>query len=442
MEQMNSRGFGPVLANRHFRVLWMAQLLALVAQHAITFVQLVLVEKLTGSAMHLGLTILAFSLPGVIFSPIAGVLVDRLPRKWILVGSNALRVFFALSYIAILGMPAGPLQLVAIYVITFVTSTVAQFFSPAEGATIPTLVGNDHLLAANSLFTLTLVLAQVLGLVVLGPLAISLLRIEGGFILIAVMYLAAALLLTRLPRDSAHTASTVSATAVWRSLWIDMREGLQFVSGQRRLQAGMVQLVTISTLILLLAMLAPGYAARVLGMAPENAMIVFAPAGLGMLLATAATGRWGHILRRIGIQHLGLVLGGLGFAGLGWTSLGAYERFMQPILRVYPHFAFSLTSATMILGLVIGVSLAVVNILAQTTLQHESPSVIRGRVLSLQFMLNNLIGIPPMLGFGKLADSVGIPRVMVWIGLSTVVMAGLSLLVSRLPESRRSSGGI
>jgi MFS family permease len=435
MAQITGRGFRPVLANRPFRLLWVAQLLALVAQHAITFVQLVLVEKLTGSTVHLGLVILAFSLPGVLLSPIAGVVVDRLPRKWIMVGSNLVRVFFALGYILILQMPAGAWQLLAIYFITLLTSTVAQFFAPAQGATIPTLVGEQHLLAANSLFTLTLIMSQVLGLVVLGPLAISLLQIEGGFALIAAMYLGATLLLTRLPRDIPLGHGDTSAASIWQALWTDLREALRFLSGHRRLQANLVQLLTISTIIILLAMLAPGYAARVLGMEPENAIIVFAPAGLGMLLATAATGRWGHVLRRIGFHHLGLALGGLAFAGLGWVSLD-YHHLMQPLLAVYPSAAFSLTTVTMILGLIIGVSLAIVNILAQTSVQQETPSEMRGRVLSLQFMTINLLGIPPLLGFGGLADAIGIPRVMVIIGLVTVAMGGVSLLVIRLPVSR------
>ena len=92
MQETTDRGFRPVLANRNFRALWLAQLLAQTSQHAIHFIQMVLIEKLTGSTMHLGLTILAFSLPGVLFSPIAGVVVDRWPKKWILVGSNLIRV--------------------------------------------------------------------------------------------------------------------------------------------------------------------------------------------------------------------------------------------------------------------------------------------------------------------------------------------------------------
>jgi hypothetical protein len=195
----------------------------------------------------------------------------------------------------------------------------------------------------------------------------------------------------------------------------------------------MVQLVTIATLVMVMAMLAPGYAARVLGIKAENAVIVFAPAGLGMLLATAIVGRWGYRLRRIGFGPIGLVLTGLTFAAMGWVSLD-YQRLLQPILHVYPGATLSLTSATMGLCLVLGMSLASVNILGQTTLQQESPSNIRGRVFSVQFMLNNLVGIPPMLALGGMADAIGIPRVMEIAGLSAIVMAAVSVGLSRAPE--------
>lgn len=427
----SGEGFRAVLSNRHFRSLWFAQLLAQIGQHAISFVQLVLVEQLTGSAMQLGITILAFTIPGIIFSPIAGVVVDRIPKKWVLVGSNAVRVLFALSYIFILGQLEGTARLLAIYVITFLTSTLAQFFAPAEGASIPLLVGEKHLLAANSLFTLTMAVAQILGLMVLGPISISLLRVEGGFIVVAVLYLLAALSVARLPKDTPvqHPQSELSA---WRRFWGDIHESLQFIGGQRPIQSAIIQLVTIATLILILAQLAPGYAARVLGLSAENAVIVFAPAGVGIVIALWLTGRWGHVLRRVGFTYIGLVMAGLAFAGMGWTALG-YNTLMRPILRLYPNAAFSLTSATMALGFVLGLFLAGVNILAQTLVQQESPAYIRGRVLAMQFTVSSLVSIPPMLALGGLADTIGIPRAMEIVGLSAVGLALLSLIVARLP---------
>jgi MFS family permease len=429
MSQQPSRGFGPVLANPHFRSLWMAQLLCQTSQHAIHFVQLVLIEQLTGSAMHIGLTILAFSLPGVIFSPVAGVLVDRFPKKYVLVASNLARVVLAASYVVVLATLHGTWELLAIYTLTFLTATLAQFFSPAEAATIPLLVGEERLYAANSLFSLTMVVSQAVGLLILGPLVVSLVRVQGGFLIISAMYLAAAILVSTLPRDKPQPRAAAAITG-WRMVWIEFKEGLQFVSGQPQLQSAMTHLVTITTLVMVMAMLAPGYSARVLGMAPQNAVIVFAPAGVGMLAATLLAGRWGHLLRRFRFGYVGLILVGLLFAALGLLSMD-YQRLLQPILDVYPSAAFSLTTGTMVIGLLLGLCMSTVNILAQTVLQRESPAHLRGRVFSVQFMLNNLVGIPPMLVLGGIADAVGIPPVLIIAGLITIGMAVISLLLRR-----------
>jgi hypothetical protein len=313
-------------------------------------------------------------------------------------------------------------------------ATLAQFFAPAEAATIPLLVGEKLLLPANSLFTLTMAISQVIGLLILGPLATSLLQVQGGFILIAMMYLGATLSVSTLPMDRRPEGHHPSAAFGWQQVWSDFREGWRFVTRHRKIQAAMAQLVTVATLVMVMAMIAPGYAARVLGINAENAVIVFAPAGIGMLLATGIVGRWGYRLRRFGFGPIGLVLAGLTFAAMGWVALD-YQRLLQPILHVYPRATFSLTSATMALGLVLGMSLASVNILGQTTLQQESPADIRGRVFSVQFMLNNLIGIPPMLVLGRMADTIGIPRVMEIVGLSALAMAAVSVGIQRTPRS-------
>jgi MFS family permease len=407
----------------------MAQLLCQTSQHAIHFVQLVLIEQLTGSAMHIGLTILAFSLPGVIFSPVAGVVVDRFPKKFVLVASNLARVVLAASYVLVLATLHGTWELLAIYTLTFLTATLAQFFGPAEAATIPLLVGEERLYAANSLFSLTMVVSQAVGLLILGPLVVSLSSVQGGFLVISAMYLAAAILVSTLPRDKPQVKAMATAPG-WHEVRIEFREGLQFVSGQPRLQSAMVHLVTITTLVMVMAMLAPGYAARVLGMAPQNAVIVFAPAGVGMLAAILLAGRWGHLLRRLHLGYVGLILVGLLFAALGLLSI-EYQRLLQPILRVYPNAAFSLTTGTMVIGLLLGLCMSTVNILAQTVLQRESPAHLRGRVFSVQFMLNNLVGIPPMLALGGIADAVGIPPVLIIAGLITIGMAVISLLIRR-----------
>lgn len=421
------RGFWPVLANRHFRALWVAQWLAQIGQNAINFIQLILIEQLTGSTVQIGITILAFTLPGVLFSPLAGVVADRVPKKWVLVTSNLSRTLVALSYLLPLAWLQGGWRLMAIYALTFLMSTLSQFFAPAEAAMLPLLVGEARLLTANSLFSLTMVLSQMAGLVILGPIFVRILGTVGGLVAIGAIYLGATLLVALLPADRAAARPPTTRGAPWRRLWEDIREGVGFIATQPAIEAAMVQLIIINTLVMIMAMLAPGYAARVLGMGAENAVLVFAPAGVGMLVATAVVGRWGYLLRHVSYGNLGLIAAGLAFFQMGGLSLD-YHRFMRPILEVVPEAFISLTSATMGLAGLLGFCLSAANILAQTRVQQDSPAHIRGRVLSVQFMLANLVGILPMLAFGGLADAIGIPRVLQVVGLGTILVGLLGFI--------------
>ncbi|MCI0477782.1 MAG: MFS transporter, partial [Anaerolineales bacterium] len=136
METLTTSGYTAVLQNRHFRSLWLAQVVSNTALNASFFVQLILIEEVTGSSAHLGAVILAFSLPAVLLSAIAGMIVDRVSKKTILIWSNALRVVTgaALAILAAL-LPGNKwieaLFLTAIYVLVFVTSAIGQFFAPA-----------------------------------------------------------------------------------------------------------------------------------------------------------------------------------------------------------------------------------------------------------------------------------------------------------------------
>lgn len=445
MTQTLDRGFRPVLSNSNFRSLWGAQWLALIAQNAINFIQLVLIEQLTGSTIHIGLTIVAFTLPGVIFSPLAGVVADRFPKKWVMVASNISRVVVALGYVVVLTAAKGPWQLLLIYGLTFLMSTLSQFFAPAETAMIPLLVGENRLIAANALFSLTIVLSQMLGLVFLGPLIVKVVRPTGGFIAISAMYLAAALLVASLPSDRHQLRPRSATPSPWQQMWSEFREGLSFIGAQPAIKAAITQLVLIMTLVMIMAMLMPGYAARVLGMAPEDVVVVFAPVGVGMLVATGLVGRWGHGLRRIGFDYIGLFFAGSAFIVMGVLSLG-YPKLPHPLLAAFPQIGISLITATILLVTVIGVCVAAANILAQTTVQQDSPAFIRGRVLSVQFMLTNLVGIVPMLILGGLADLIGIPRVLEIVGLGIILVMALSFALAGPAGrpawlSRRVAGG-
>jgi MFS family permease len=417
-------GFGAVLRKRHFLLLWTAQAFSQTAQNGIHFVQMVLIEKLTHSTSHMAVIILAFTLPGVLFSSLAGVAVDRLSHKVVLVGSNALRVLTVSGYIFFLYTLKGGYLLLALYLLTFISSAIGQFFSPAEAATIPLLVGEKGLLSANALFNLTLISSQVVGLIILAPLAVKLLGIDHSFVLIAVMYLAATVLVSLLPRDAPKLKRNYRLSPLVEA-WEEIQEGWRFVVSRRPIFLAISQLALVATLLLTLAMLAPGFAARVLHLTPEDAIYVFAPAGLGLFLATILVGRYGHHFRRESLSNTGLLTLGLTLMGLTFVAgrMGSFS-LISPLTVIS------------ILAFLMGAEIAMITVPAQTVMQERSPAEIRGRVIAFYFMTSNLVAIPPMLFIGVVADQIGrllgdpskgILSVMVFLALMVIFVAGASV---------------
>ena len=429
---MNTSGYTAVLKNLNFLALWLAQVISNTALNGSFFVQLILIEDVTGSSAHLGAVILSFSLPAVLLSALAGMVADRVSKKTILVWSNALRVLTgaALAILAAL-LPESKwieaLFLAAIYILVFVTSAIGQFFAPAEGAKIPLLVRSENLLSANSLFTLTFIASQILGMIILAPLGVKMLGIVGSLWEAVAMYVAATVCVALIPRDQPKRGAVLNGVSAARRAWDEIREGWRFAITHRAIFVALLQLALTSTLTMVMAELVPGFARRVLGLQPEDAMYVFWPAGVGMLLASLLIGRFGHRVPRELLAVLGMVGVAIGLLGLAWAGSGSMI-FGQPVFVRFPELFLTTSAFVMFFALIIGMTMAAINIPAQTIVQERSNDAVRGRVLAVQFTLSNLIGIPPMLFIGNLADIFGIPRVTIFVAAFVALLALLNLV--------------
>ena len=411
---VQDRTFTAVVKNRNFFILWMAQIFSQTAQNGILFVQIVLIETLTRSTAHMAVMILSFSLPAVILSSVAGIVVDRLSNKLVMLASNGIRVLTVATYIVVLDRLGGWSLLLVIYTVTFISSAVGQFFAPAEATTIPLLVGEERLLTANALFNLTLIGTQVVGLVILAPLTVKVLGIKGSFAIVAFMYLVASLLVSRIPRDKPRLVVQAGASML-KTAWEELREGWRYVAGKRSIIIALSQLAMTTTLLMMMAMVAPGYSTRVLGMLPEDAFFVFAPAGIGMLVNTFLVGRFGYRFRRE-------VMSSVGFSAMAVTMLGfGVAGFDLPLWAAIPKMP-----VIMALAVTLGAEISLVVIPAETLLQEKSPPELRGRVIAVYFLLANVVAIPIMLLVGTAADRLGIPQVILGVVFFLAIVAAVT----------------
>src|SRR5277367_6240635 len=110
-------GFGTLLRKSNFLLLWLAQLISMTVLNASNYTLIILIQEITGSTTLIGLAIICFSLPAVIFGAPAGVFVDHRNKKRVLFYSNWLRAVASLGFV--LSLLLNRTQLLPIYLLTF-----------------------------------------------------------------------------------------------------------------------------------------------------------------------------------------------------------------------------------------------------------------------------------------------------------------------------------
>ena len=141
-----------MLRNRHFLFLWFVNIATTLAIELFTVTILVTIYEQTASTLLAAGTMVARTLPAFLLGPVAGVLVDRFPRKNMLISMDLVRL--VLVVIAILFLTGDEKVPVAgIYLILAGLSAADVFHRPARLSLIPSLVAHEQLVKANSFIT-------------------------------------------------------------------------------------------------------------------------------------------------------------------------------------------------------------------------------------------------------------------------------------------------
>ncbi len=419
-----------VLRNGPFLRLWVAQAISQTANNMVNFALLLRVRgvvddnDLTQANTAISLVILAFSLPAVLFGPLAGVVADRWNRRTIMSIVNVIR---AITVIGILFIPtSGVAQtiLIAHYIGTFFFGMAGQFFAPAQGATIPALVTRPQLISANALFNLTATGAQVLGFAALGPVLVQVFGVDEVILFTVPLFLICAGLVLTLPKNA--TASRALAVPDERihfmtRLWAEMREGLVYIARDRMLIRAITYLTLAATTFLMVAALGPDFISSVVGLRPEDIGYVVAPAGIGVVVGVLTVSRISGHLERDRLIDWALL-------GAGVTILLAAlsEEIMSGLFGDYP-VAFEVIFAGALL-FVAGVCNAWVIVPAQTLLQERSDDQMRARVYATFFTISNTVAFIPIFFAAAFADLFGVVKVLSFVATGLMAISGASVL--------------
>jgi MFS family permease len=207
--------------NSDFWKYWTGQTISNLGSSITLFALPLLVYKLTGSALNLGITTAAEFLPYLLFGLILGAWADRVNRKRMMIGTDIGRALIVASIPLLFAF--GLLTIWWIYIVAFIHATLTICFQAGEFAAIPSLVNQDDLVTANGRIQASYSGASIIGPLLAGVL-VTLIPLSALLIFDAISFLVSSFSLT-LIRISFNKGDKRAPTSV-RS---DVAEGLRYV---------------------------------------------------------------------------------------------------------------------------------------------------------------------------------------------------------------------
>jgi MFS family permease len=453
-KQSTLDSFRPVLNNRNFLFLWIAQLISQIVLNAANFGIILLVDQVTNNnVIWAGVAIIAFTLPAVPFSALAGVLIDRQNKRRVLWMSNILR--FGTMFLIVISLLADRTNLWPLFTLSFLTSIIGQFFSPAEGASIPLLVGEHELLPALSLFNISLSVAQAIGFLLLGriiatifppftlslgQLALHFQSIDMLFVIAGISYVICSVLILAIPTsafDEAHLFKRnkdephAQIGETIEGIWHDLASGWRIVRADRLLYFAVIMVSMANVLMLLIGQVAGAFVQNFLNRQSTDMALVLAPAAFGLVGASVLMPRFSRRIGKIRLIIVGLLslcIGFILFPVSHWLTLTIDPKHGTGS----PWFLW----LTVLLVFALGVAISCVNVPAQTIMQEHAPERSRARVLSLQFMVYNAGSIPVLLSAGLIGSVIGFSELMIFIGISMLLFCWWGVRYIRQSEKQ------
>jgi DHA3 family macrolide efflux protein-like MFS transporter len=387
--------------NRNFMLLWAAQWISAAGD---TFSFLALAIRVDSfftdagdSARALGMVLIAYALPVLLFGIFAGTLVDRWDRKRVMIASDVIRALLAPAFLLVRTTADLPLAFAA----AFLLSSFSVFFYPARTALLPNIVKEDDLMSANGWMQVGQTIARLSGPILAG-IVVGRWGTNTAFWIDAVSYMVSAVLVLGIV-GAVTRAKAEEDTK--QPAWKDLAEGVRYALGSRLLQG--------ITLGLGVAMLGIGavnvlfvpFLRHTFGVSPEALGGVQTAQGVGMLLGGLLMGGLGKRLPPRLVSVASMVMLGVGIGLFGVSPVYAMTLVIMPF---------------------VGFTLPPLNAALSTMLQRGVPKEMLGRAGSVTDMAISLTNLISMGAAGWLGDLLGLRETFMLGGLLCLI-GGLAM---------------
>ena len=267
-------------SNRNYRYAWSGQVVSEIGDHFNNVAVFALALANTRSGLVVTGIMLSRAIPAVMAGPVAGVILDRLDRKRIMIASDLIRAVVAFGFI--FAIPRSDTWL--LYLLSAMLMFASPFFTSGRSAILPTIANKEELHTANSLTQTTQWMTLTIG-AFLGGTSITQFGYKWAFSFNALSFVFSAACVSRLRVKGKGGGFRAERTALTEDKvvrpWHEYTEGLRYMKA--------------SPLILGIALLGIGWASG--GGAAQILFSLFGelvfnrgPAGIGYLWAAAGVG--------------------------------------------------------------------------------------------------------------------------------------------------------
>jgi MFS family permease len=402
---------GVLLRHRDFRLLWGGETVSeLGSQVSLLAIPLLAVGTLHATTFEMGLLTAASTAAFLIVGLPAGVWVDRLRRRCVMIVADVGRML-ALGSIPV-AYAVGGLTLIQLFVVTLASGILTVFFEVAYQSYLPTLVGREHLVEGNAKLTGSAQVAAVAGPGVAG----GLVQTIGSSAAVAVDSLSFLVSAIAVGAIRAPESKPKVPESGHPKLVHGIAEGIRFVFGNALLRAIAATTATSNLFSGIAAAVEIVFLVREVHASPGAIGLLFALAGVGGVLGAFGAG---PIARRVGGARATLI-------GIG-ASVGALliPLTMPGLGLLYFGFGMFLVSF----------AATVYNVNQVSFRQRLCPDRLLGRMnATMRFVVWGVLPIGALIG-GVLGAVVGL-RPTLWIGALGQAMAGIWLLASPMRTLR------
>jgi MFS family permease len=385
----------------NFYLLWTSQILSQVTVNMMNFLLLAELYNATGSSIATSLLWVSYALPTIFFGPVGASIVDLVSRRKILIITNLLQAVVIFLYIF-----SHTYSIFLLFAVVVAYSFLNQFYLPAEGASLPSLVSKDKLVKANSLFFLTQQLSLIVGFGFAGIIQ-KIISFEGSLILCSVLLSIATISVYFLPQMNPSKKLPKNIEDLMKTFFNHILEGYRFIKNKKTILFPLGLLFLIQVGLAIITANLPIIGKEILNVSMSYVgLLVVVPSGIGATLGSVVISRlvkknW----RKKKIINIGL--GILGFSVLGLVFGGLIST---PILVVLVGFGF-----------------VAVNIPTLTFLQENTPVWLRGRVFGNLWFLITIATIFPIIFSGVVSEFFGVKTLLIIMALSVILILVFSL---------------